>query len=85
LENDEKTVPMDNPEMNPASRANQRVHESSTRPETPEEEGYGDGYPLRPPEEDPRWAVNTVRIWLGFALFSLAIILILLLLGVFYD
>jgi hypothetical protein len=51
----------------------------------PEEDGFGDGYPLRPPDQDPRWAVNTVRIWLGIALFSLAFILVLMILGIFHD
>jgi hypothetical protein len=48
----------------------------------PENQG---GYPLRPPEEDPRWAVRTVKIWFGVALAFLAFILTLMLLGVFYD
>lgn len=51
----------------------------------PGEDGFGDGYPLRPPDKDPRWAVNTVRIWLGIALFSLAFILALMVLGIFHD
>jgi hypothetical protein len=58
---------------------------ASTEPAPPEEGGYGDGYPLRSPDKDPRWAVNTVRIWLGIALFSLAFILVLMVLGIFYD
>ncbi len=45
----------------------------------------GHGYPLRSPHEDPRWAIRTVKIWLGFALFSLGFILVLLFLGAFYD
>lgn len=44
-----------------------------------------DVYPLRAPEDDPRWAVRTVKIWLGVALAFLAFILTLMLLGVFYD
>jgi hypothetical protein len=42
-------------------------------------------YPLRPEGEDPRWAVRTVWTWTGIALFSLAFILALLVLGFFYD
>lgn len=56
--------------------------------ESPEQEdgqGYGGDYPLQDPKQDPRWAVNTVRIWLGFALFSLGFILALMILGIFYD
>jgi hypothetical protein len=42
-------------------------------------------YPLREPSEDPRWSVRTVKIWIGFALTSLLFILIMLILGIFYD
>jgi hypothetical protein len=49
---------------------------------TPQED---DIYPLRKPSEDPRWAVRTVWIWITIALSSLAFILIMLILGIFYD
>ena len=39
-------------------------------------------YPLRKPEEDQRWAVNTVRLWMGCATASIVFILTLLVLGV---
>lgn len=42
-------------------------------------------YPLRDPSEDPRWAVRTVKIWVGFALFCLGFILTLIILGVIFD
>lgn len=42
-------------------------------------------YPIRDPGEDPRWAVLTVKIWVWFALASLAFVLTLLILGIFYD
>ena len=42
-------------------------------------------YPLRPKDEDPRWAVRTVWIWTGIALASLTFILTLLILGAIYD
>jgi len=42
-------------------------------------------YPLREPAEDPRWAVRVVQGWLGFALFSLAFTVALIVLGWFYD
>jgi hypothetical protein len=42
-------------------------------------------YPLRKPEEDQRWAVNTVRIWLGLLGLLLAFITTLMVLGVIYD
>ncbi len=38
-------------------------------------------YPLRKPEEDQRWAVNTVRIWMGCATVSIIFILTMLVLG----
>lgn len=44
-----------------------------------------DVYPLRAPEADPGWAVMTVKIWLGFALFSLVAIVLLVILGFFYE
>lgn len=42
-------------------------------------------YPLRPPEEDPGWAVSTVKIWLWVALGSGLFILALIVLGFFFD
>jgi hypothetical protein len=59
--------------------------ESSTEPKAPAWEADLDVYPLRPPSEDPRWAVRTVVGWVVFALISLAFILVLLVLGAFYD
>lgn len=44
-----------------------------------------DYYPLREPSEDARWAVRTVKIWVGFALCAMAFILTLLILGTIYD
>jgi len=44
-----------------------------------------DDYPLRKSNEDPRWAVRTVWIWVWFALFCLIFILTLLIFGLFYD
>jgi len=42
-------------------------------------------YPLRPPEEDPGWAVKTVKIWLWTAIALGIFIVALLVLGYFYD
>ena len=42
-------------------------------------------YPLREPSEDPRWAIRTVWVWIGFGLASLIFILTLLVLGSVYD
>jgi hypothetical protein len=63
---------------------NLAVDESHTQPHDPIEDGL-DGYPLRDPSEDPRWAVRTVWIWVGMALFLLLFIITLLILGVWFD
>lgn len=42
-------------------------------------------YPLREPQEDPRWAVGIVWTWLGIGLLSTAFVLALMVLGYFYD
>jgi len=44
-----------------------------------------DGYPVREPSEDPRWAVRTVWIWVGMAIFLLLFIITLLVLGLWFD
>ena len=40
-----------------------------------------DGYPIRPPDEDPRWVVRILWIWLGVATASILFVLVLLILG----
>ncbi|MBW7988733.1 MAG: hypothetical protein FVQ84_01745 [Planctomycetes bacterium] len=42
-------------------------------------------YPLREPSEDPRWAVRTVWSWVSIAVFLLLFIIVLLILGLWYD
>jgi hypothetical protein len=44
-----------------------------------------DNYPLREKEEDPKWAVRTVWIWLAFAMALTTFFIILLILGAIYD
>lgn len=44
-----------------------------------------DGYPLRDPAEDPRWALRTVQIWVGIAIFLLLFIITLVILGFWFD
>lgn len=44
-----------------------------------------DSYPLREKEEDPKWAVRTVWVWLCIALALTIFFLILLVLGAIYD
>ena len=44
-----------------------------------------DVYPVRERGEDPGWAITTVWLWVGFALASLAFIVVLLILGAIYT
>lgn len=44
-----------------------------------------DEYPLRSPEEDPVWSVRIVKGWMWFLAFSIGGILLLLVLGLFYE
>ena len=48
-------------------------------------EGELDAYPSRDPSEDPRWAVRMVWGWVGFTIFSIAFIVVMLILGAIYD
>lgn len=67
--------------------------ETTPKPENPSDSAESEEleaddkreYPLRDPSEDPRWAVRTVRIWVGLSFFFLAFILILGIFGLFYD
>lgn len=59
--------------------------ESPIEPKAPAWEADLDVYPLRPPSEDPRWAVRTVGCWVIFAVASLVFILVLVVLGAIYD
>jgi len=68
--------------MDKKNRSGLNETASDPNPSLPENQEV---YPLRSPEEDPRWAVRTVKIWFGVALAFLAFILTLMLLGVFYD
>jgi hypothetical protein len=42
-------------------------------------------YPLRKPEEDERWAVNTVRLWMVILSGLMTFITVMLVLGAIYD
>ena len=44
-----------------------------------------DEYPVRSPSDDPRWAGCIVWTWVVFAVASLIFIIVLIILGVFYD
>ena len=63
---------------------NLAVSDSDAQPPDPIEDGL-DWYPLREPSEDPRWAVRTVWIWVGMAIFLLLFIITLLILGLWFD
>jgi len=63
--------------------------ESSGSPESkgaphPHEE-LMDDYPLRKPGEDPVWSVRVVKGWMWFLAFTTGGILLLIVLGLFYD
>lgn len=42
-------------------------------------------YPDRPPQEDPRWAIRVVTVWITIAIATLAFIIALIILGLFFD
>lgn len=42
-------------------------------------------YPLRDSSEDPVWAVKTMWTWVGIAVFLLGFIVVMLILGIWYD
>ena len=44
-----------------------------------------DVYPLRNPSEDPRWAVRTIWTWVCMAVFLLLFLIVLIILGLWYD
>ncbi len=44
-----------------------------------------DEYPLRDPKADPNWAVRIVKIWVVAALSFLTFVVVLLILGMFYE
>jgi hypothetical protein len=66
--------------------------ESSESPELPKSDGpphpheeLMDDYPLREPTEDPVWSVRIVKGWMWFLAFTTGGILLLIVLGFFYD
>jgi hypothetical protein len=82
------TNPNDKPEVKEPLPEEEHPEEGarpSPQIDAPAWETELDTYPLRPPSEDPRWAVRTVGCWVAFALFSLAGILALVILGAIYD
>ena len=63
----------------------EKTEDQSAAPPGPAWEKDLDEYPLREASEDPKWAVRTVRIWVGFGLISLTFIMTMLILGIFHD
>ena len=73
------------PKATGEAEAEASANEAVSKEPSPAWEAELDEYPLRPPEEDATWAIRTVQTWLGFALFSIAFVLVMLILGFFYD
>jgi hypothetical protein len=63
---------------------NLTADESEVMPADPFEDAL-DLYPVRDPSEDPRWALRTVQIWVGIAIFLLLFIITLVILGFWFD
>jgi hypothetical protein len=59
--------------------------QAAQAPPPSDEERQLEVYPLRPAAEDPRWALWVVGIWTGFAVASIIFIVVLLILGIWYD
>jgi len=58
----------------------------SEQPEQPHPyEELLDDYPLREPGDDPVWSVRIVKGWMWFLAFATGGIVLLLILGLFYD
>lgn len=68
-----------------SSSEDQSEERSEPAPPGPIEEEDLDAWPERDPSKDPRWALWIVWIWIGFALSSIAFILVLLVLGWYHD
>jgi len=68
-----------------SEQTEKNVTDAGNVEESDEREKDLDVYPLRDPSEDPRWAVRTVWIWVGMALFLLLFLIILFILGLWFD
>lgn len=72
-------------DLNEQSAQNEDIGESTADDQGPEWVSDLDSYPLREKEEDPKWAVRTVWVWLCIALAFTLFFIILLVLGAIYD
>jgi len=76
---------MDEP-LGKNSMEREEIQPEKAEPGTPHPfEELLDDYPLRDPAEDPVWSVRIVKVWAWFMAFSIAGIVLLLILGLFYD
>ena len=76
------------PESSPDVREQQAPKEpESPTPEVPPHpyEELMDDYPLREPGDDPVWSIRVVKGWMWFLAFTTGGILLLIILGFFYD
>jgi len=68
-----------------SEQAEKNVTDAGEVEESDEQQMDLDVYPLRDASEDPRWAVRTVWVWIGMALFLLLFLITLFILGLWYD
>ena len=68
-----------------SKQSDQRDNNNDIKGSEPEWVSELGTYPLREKDKDPKWAVRTVWIWIGFAMVSLVFILTMLILGAIYD
>ena len=75
-----------NDEIKPTVKQADKVEEEKSDAEQPVTNNEDISlYPLRDPSEDPRWAVRVVWTWVAVGLFLLGFILLLFILGFWFD
>lgn len=79
------TSPAKQPSEEKPEETKEQAAQTPAAASSPSWEAELDEYPLRPPEEDPKWALRIVQTWIGIALSSAVFVLTLLILGFFYD
>ena len=75
----------ENKDQNEQTSQIEDLEESTADDHGPQWVSELDSYPLREKEEDPKWAVRAVWIWLCIALALTTFFIILLILGAIYD
>ncbi len=77
---------MNNTENNqPETQSAQQKPLESVDSKSPSWESELDVYPLRPPEEDPRWAMWVFWIWVVFCTAMIVFLAVITILGWFFD